>query len=228
MVTRPGAPSGLPFGYEWARGSRPAAGASRRSVGRRDQLDPAGTRGAVRRLRTDADRRRLLGHFGAVRNGTLTGAESLENPSASSSSGDEDSSFGFDDIASYDDGVEVEIVGTVAQQATTGMTGAETTHGQMVVASVLIRNGSVTAVDAASVLVTAAYGADDTDAPLVVDPTGELANAFLGHVTAGEEATAGYGFAIPFSALGRVIVTVDLGDGEHEPVSFTGAVERDG
>ena len=161
-------------------------------------------------------------------NGTLTGAESLENPSASSSSGDEDSSFGFDDIASYDDGVEVEIVGTIAQQATTGMTGAETTHGQMVVASVLIRNGSDTAVDAASVLVTAAYGADDTDAPLVVDPTGELANAFLGHVTAGEEATAGYGFAIPFTALDRVIVTVDLGDGEHEPVSFTGAVARGG
>ena len=130
--------------------------------------------------------------------GTLTGAESLENPSARSSSGDEDSSFGFDDIASYDDGVEVEIVGTVAQQATTGMTGAETTHGQMVVASVLIRNGSVTAVDAASVLVTATYGADDTDARWWSIRPG-AGERLPRRVTAGEEATAGCGFAIPFT-----------------------------
>ena len=157
-----------------------------------------------------------------------TGAASAENPSARPDSGDEDSSFSFDDIASYEGGLEVEIASAVGQQATTRMTGAETTDGQMVVVSVLVRNDSSAAVDATAVQVTATSGADDTEAPLVVDLSGELTNAFLGPVTAGAEATAGYGFAIPFSALGRVTITVDLGDGEHEPVSFTGAVERDG
>lgn len=149
------------------------------------------------------------------------------DPSADAGRAVEDSSFSFDDIASYEGGLEVEITGTVAQQVTTGMTGAETTHGQMVVVSVLIRNDSTADVDATTALVSATYGAADTEATLVVDPAGGLANAFLGSVTAGEEVTARYGFAIPFSALGRVTVTVDLGDGEHEPVSFAGAIQRD-
>jgi hypothetical protein len=152
---------------------------------------------------------------------------SAQQGTASPEAGDEDSSFSFDDIASYTSGLEVEIAGAVAQQATTGMTGAETTRGQMAVVSVLIRNGAEDDLDASIVLVTAASGPEDVEAPLVTDPSGELANAFNGAITPGQEATADFGFAIPVSALSRVTVTVDLGDGTHEPVSFSGAVARD-
>lgn len=158
---------------------------------------------------------------------SATTPSSRDTPAASGSGVDEDTAFGFDDIASYESGVEVEISGIVAQQAGTGVTGAETTGGQIVVASVLIRNGSTALLDATTTLVTATHGPADTDAPLVTDPTGTLTHAFLGSVTPGAEVTADVGFAVPFSALSAVTVTVDLGDGAHEPVSFAGAVERD-
>ena len=138
----------------------------------------------------------------------------------------EDAAFSFDDIASYAGDAEIEITGTAARTITTGMTGAESTRGQMVVVSVLIRNLSAKDLDATRVLVTAASGPDDIEAPLINDPTGGLSNAFLGVITPGSEDTAEYGFAIPFSSLNRVRVTVDLGDEIHEPVSFAGAVER--
>jgi hypothetical protein len=108
-----------------------------------------------------------------------------------------------------------------------GMTGAESTRGQMLVVSVLVRNLSTKDLDATTVLVTAASGPDDIEAPLINDPGGGLANGFLGTITPGAEDTADYGFAIPFTALNRVRVTVDLGDEIHEPVSFAGAVERE-
>ena len=136
----------------------------------------------------------------------------------------EDVSFSFDDIASYDGDAEIEITGTVARTITTGMTGAETSQGQLVVVTVLIRNLSRRDLDATTVLVTAASGPDDIEAPLVHDATGGLTNGFLGTITPGGEDTADYGFAIPRTALDRVRVTVDLGDETHEPVSFAGAV----
>ncbi|HEY5785361.1 MAG TPA: hypothetical protein VIT65_11335 [Microlunatus sp.] len=139
----------------------------------------------------------------------------------------EDASFSFDDIASYAGDAEIEITGTVARTISTGMKGAESTGSQMVVVSVLVRNVSTQDLDATTVLVTAASGPDDIEAPLIGDPSGGLANAFLGVITPGAEDTADYGFAIPFTALNRVRVTVDLGDGLHEPVSFTGAVQRE-
>ena len=77
----------------------------------------------------------------------------------------------------------------------------------MVVVSVLIRNLSAEDLDATTVLVTAASGPDDIEAPLVNDPSGGLPNAFLGTITPGAEDTADYGFAIPFSSLNRVRVT---------------------
>lgn len=139
----------------------------------------------------------------------------------------EDAAFSFDDIASYAGDAEIEITGTAARTIATGMTGAESTRGQMVVVSVLIRNLSTEDLDARTVLVTASSGPDDIEAPLVGDPTGGLPNAFLGMITPGAEDTAEYGFAIPFSSLNRVRVSVDLGDGTHEPVTFAGAVERE-
>ena len=76
-------------------------------------------------------------------------------------------------------------------------------------------------------LVTAAYGRDDREAPLVTDPTGTLTGGFLGFLTPGAEDTADLGFAVPFAELGRVRVTVDLGDEVHAPVTCAGAVERE-
>ena len=151
-------------------------------------------------------------------------------PAASSSPGPsnaEDASFSFDDIASYDGDAEIEITGTAGRMITAGMTGADSTRGQMLVVSVLVRNLSAKDLDATTVLVTAASGPDDIEAPLINDPSGGLANGFLGTITPGAEDTADYGFAIPFTALSRVRVTVDLGDEIHEPVSFAGAVERE-
>ena len=156
-------------------------------------------------------------------------ADPTPSDSGSPSSGPsdaEDASFTFDDIASYEGDAEIEITGTAARTIATGMTGAESTRGQMVVVSVLIRNLSTEDLDATTVLVTAASGPDDIEAPLINDPTGGLPNAFFGVITPGSEDTAEYGFAIPFSSLNRVRVTVDLGDELHEPVSFAGAVER--
>ena len=158
-----------------------------------------------------------------------TVADPTPSGSGSPSSGPsdaEDASFSFDDIASYEGDAEIEITGTAARTIATGMTGAESTKGQMVVVSVLIRNLSTKDLDASTVLVTASSGPDDIEAPLINDPSGGLPNAFLGTITPGAEDTADYGFAIPFSSLNRVRVTVDLGDEIHEPVSFAGGVER--
>ncbi len=140
---------------------------------------------------------------------------------------DEDASFGFDDVASYQSGVEVEIAGTQARRATPGVTGAESARGEIVVVSVLLRNLSSVDLDASRVLVTTAYGRDDREATLVTDPTGTLTGGFLGSLTPGAEDTADLGFAVPFAALGEVRITVDLGDDVHAPVTFAGAVERD-
>lgn len=159
-----------------------------------------------------------------------TPAEATPSVSGSPTAGPsdpEDASFSFDDIASYEGDAEIEITGTAARTVTTGMTGAESTRGQMVAVTVLIRNLSAEDLDATTVLVTAASGPDDIEAPLVSDPGGGLPNGFLGVITPGAEATAVYGFAIGFAALNRVRVTVDLGDEIHEPVSFAGAVERE-
>jgi hypothetical protein len=139
----------------------------------------------------------------------------------------EDAAFAFDEIASYAGDAEIEITGSAARMIAPGMTGAESTRGQMVVVSVLVRNLSAEDLDATTVLVTASSGPDDIEAPLVNDPTGGLPNAFLGTITPGAEDVAEYGFAIPFSSLNRVRVSVDLGDGTHEPVTFTGAVTRE-
>ena len=139
----------------------------------------------------------------------------------------EDASFSFDDIASYQGDAEIEITGTAARMITTGMTGAESTKGQMVVVSVTdpqpLDQGPRRHDGARHRLV----GPDDIEAPLINDPSGGLPNAFLGVITSGAEEQAAYGFAIPFSSLNRVRVTVDLGDEIHEPVSFAGAVERE-
>ena len=133
--------------------------------------------------------------------------------------------FALDEVAEFDDGLLVEVAGTVATKAEVDYRGAEGNSHEIVVVSVRIENGTAQEFPAAGVVVTASYG-DEVPAPLVTDPAGELQQGFSGVVPVGDEAVAPLGFAVPFSAVRRVKVTVDRGDDLFAPVSFSGPVER--
>ena len=133
--------------------------------------------------------------------------------------------FTFDDIAEFDDGLVVEIAGTVAVKAAAGQTGAERTRGEIVIVSVRLENLTGAELDVDTIVVSCAYGAG-LDAPVVTDPTGELQPGFMGVVAPDEEVIAVIGFAVPFTQLDRVVITVDRGDPAFEPVEFRGPVER--
>ena len=113
-----------------------------------------------------------------------------------------DQRFTFDDIAEFPDGVEFEMAGTVASQAEATVRGAESTKGQMVTVSIRIGNATELPYDANKVAVTASYG-KGTPAPLVLDTIGELQTGFSGSVAPSDETVMPFGFAIPFSQLGR-------------------------
>ncbi len=136
-----------------------------------------------------------------------------------------DQRFTFDDIAEYPDGLEIEVAGAVAVRADATDRGAESTGGEMVSASIRVGNNTEHAYDPTSVRVFATYGRG-TAAPLVLDATGDLQRGFTASIPVGGEATTPMGFAIPVTGLAKVTFTVDPGDIQHEPVSFTGRVER--
>jgi hypothetical protein len=136
-----------------------------------------------------------------------------------------DQQFTLDDQAEFPDGLIVEIAGSFAQKATKDIQGAESTGGQIVLASVRIENNTEAPYDPAEVEVTASYG-DGTQAPPVTDPTNNLIVDFEGPVDVSDEGVTAVGFAIPTSGLAKVTFVVDLHDDAHDPVSFTGKVER--
>ena len=61
--------------------------------------------------------------------------------------------FKLDDAAEFDDGLLIEIAGTVADKATKTDRGAEATNGQIVIASVRIENKTKKSYDAKGVLI---------------------------------------------------------------------------
>jgi hypothetical protein len=134
-----------------------------------------------------------------------------------------DQRFGFDETAQYDDGLQIEIAGTVADRAKKTDRGAEATHGQIVIASVRIENGTKQTFAAPDVLISAGYG-NGTDAQIIIDPTNQLQSGFGAPVKPGDEAVATVGFAMPFGQLGKVTFVVDPNDDVHDPVSFTGKI----
>jgi len=134
-----------------------------------------------------------------------------------------DQRFRLDQTASYDDGLQVEIAGTVADRARKTDRGAEATHGEIVIASVRIENRTNQTFPAADVLISATYG-EGTDAQIIIDPTDKLQSGFGGDLDRDDEAVASVGFAMPFSQLGKVTFVVDPNDDVHDPVSFTGQV----
>jgi hypothetical protein len=134
--------------------------------------------------------------------------------------------FNLEDVAEFDDGLVIEIAGTVADKAAKTDRGAEATNGEIVIASVRIENNTNKPYDAAAVLIGARYG-DGKDAQIIVDKTDELQSGFKGEIKPKDEDIATVGFAIPWKELKKVTFIVDPNDDVHEAISFTGQVHRD-
>ena len=139
----------------------------------------------------------------------------------------EEQQFGLNDVAEFDDGLLIDIAGTVvADKARKTDRGAEATNGEIVIASVRIENKTEEPYDAESVLIGARYG-NGEDAQIIIDKTDELQSGFSRKVRPEDEAIATVGFAVPFRELKKVTFIVDPNDDVHEAVSFTGRVLRD-
>ena len=163
-------------------------------------------------------------HSGSRDDGPLRGGDDKDGPE--SRTGGSDQQFGLDEIAEYPDGLEIEVAGVQATRAEAKDRGAENTRGEMIPASIRIGNGRELPYETTAVRVFVTYG-NGTLAPAVVDATSAVPPGFTAAVPPGEEATAPVAFAVPFDALGKVTFTVDPGDDQHEPVSFTGKVQRE-
>jgi hypothetical protein len=138
----------------------------------------------------------------------------------------EEQQFSLDDGAEFDDGLLIEIAGSVADKAKKSDRGAEATNGEIVIASVRIENKTKEPYDAESVLIGATYG-NGKDAQIIVDKTDELQSGFTGTIKPNNEDIATVGFAVPFTELKKVTFIVDPNDDVHEAISFTGTVQRD-
>ena len=149
---------------------------------------------------------------------TATGATPAEVPKAQQ--------FKLDDVAEFDDGLLIEIAGTVADKATKTDRGAEATNGQIVIASVRIENKTKKSYDAKGVLIGAKHG-DGKDAQIIIDETDELQSGFTHKIKPKDDRIATVGFAIPWKELKKVTLIVDANDDVHEAISFTGRVHRD-
>ena len=158
-------------------------------------------------------------------NVTATGGASAttENPSPSTPGEvPEEQQFSLNDIAEFDDGLLIEIVGTVADKANKADRGAEATNGEIVIASVRIENQTQEPYDAEGVLIGAKYG-NGKDAQIIIDKT----DGFTGKIKPKDDDIAAVGFAVPIKELKKVTFIVDPNDDVHEAISFTGRVQRD-
>jgi hypothetical protein len=139
----------------------------------------------------------------------------------------EEQQFSLNDVAEFDDGLLIEIAGTVvADKARKTDRGAEATNGEIVIASVRIENKTEEPYDAEGVLIGAKYG-NGKDAQIIIDKTDELQSGFGRKIRPEDEAIATVGFAVPFNELKKVTFIVDPNDDVHEAISFTGRVHRD-
>ena len=138
----------------------------------------------------------------------------------------EEQQFSLNDIAEFDDGLLIDIAATVAQKANKTDRGAEATNGEIVIASVRIKNQTEEPYDAETVLIGAKYG-DGKDAQIIIDKTDELRSGFTGKIKPEDDEIATVGFAVPFRDLKNVTLIVDPNDDVHEAVSFSGRVQRE-
>ena len=149
-----------------------------------DELQPSATTPAA------TLKRRPPARPGAGPSSSATSATPAEVP--------EGQQFSLDDVAEFDDGLLIEIAGTVADKATKTDRGAEATNGEIVIASVRIKNKTEEPYDAESVLIGAKYG-NGKDAQIIIDETDELQSGFTGTIKPRDEAIATVGFAVPVS-----------------------------
>jgi len=164
-------------------------------------------------------------------NHEATPGESTASPTPSATTATpgevpEEQQFSLDDGAEFDDGLLIEIAGSVANKAKKSDRGAEATNGEIVIASVRIENKTKEPYDAESVLIGATYG-NGKDAQIIVDKTDELQSGFTGTIKPNNEDIATVGFAVPFTELKKVTFIVDPNDDVHEAISFTGTVPRE-
>jgi len=164
-----------------------------------------------------------------------TAAASAADPSATPAPGatvgtpgavPEEHRFKLDDVAEFDDGLVIEIAGTVAEKASKTDRGAQATDGQIVIASVRIENNSKKPYDADGMLIGATYG-DGRDAQIIIDKTDELQSGFSKKIKPKGEGIATVGFAVSWTELKKVTIVVNPNDDVHEAISFTGRVHRD-
>ena len=162
----------------------------------------------------------------AVESSANGDANASEATAATPGEVSEEQQFTLDDVAEFDDGLMIEIAGTVADKASKTDQGAEATNGQIVIASVRIENNTKRSYDAENVLIGTKYG-DRQDAQIIIDKTDELQSGFSGKIKRKDEAIATVGFAVPWKELKKVTIIVDPNDDVHEAISFTGRVHRE-
>jgi hypothetical protein len=185
---------------------------------RRTVREPAAAGGQFGRQRA----RNCGGEFGA----NASASQAPDATAATPGEVSEEQQFTLDDVAEFDDGLMIEIAGTVADKASKTDRGAEATDGQIVIASVRIENKTKKSYDAENVLIGATYG-DGQDAQIIIDKTDELQSGFSGKIKPKDEGSPTVGFAVPWKELKEVTIIVDPNDDVHEAISFSGRVHRE-
>ena len=132
----------------------------------------------------------------------------------------------FDRAAAYPDGISVQVDDVVATSAPEGVTGAEGTAGEVVLADIVVTNTSAEAYDATRVVVQGYYRGN-VGAVMLGDPSGAIGVGFAREVPAGEQHKARVGFAIPATEAAEVTIVVDPRDPIHQPVRFQGSAVGD-
>lgn len=135
----------------------------------------------------------------------------------------------FDRAAGFADGLTVQVDDVLATNATNaapGVTGAEGTGGEVVLADVVVTNGTGMAYDATTIVVQGYYRGN-VGAVMLADPSGTLGVGFAEEVPAGEQHKVRVGFAIPAAEAGDVTIVVDPRDWTNGPVRFRGTAIGD-
>lgn len=128
----------------------------------------------------------------------------------------------FDQAADYEDGLSIQVDNVRADTAPDEVTGAEGTAGQVVLAEVVVTNGTREAYDATTIVVQGYYRGN-VGAVMLADPSGEIGQGFGESVPRGEQHKARVGFAVPVEDADEVTIVVDPRDGHHAPVRFEGS-----
>lgn len=132
----------------------------------------------------------------------------------------------LDQSADFEDGLSVQVDSVVATTAPDGVTGAEGTAGRVVLADVVITNGTRAPYDATGVVIQGYYRGN-VGAVMLTDPSGAIGLGFGEAVPRGEKHKARVGFAVPAEDADDITIVVDPRDGSHDPVRFQGSAIGD-